>query len=213
MLDLILPPRCLACARPGRAVCLRCASTLRPAPPVTAPGGLDRCAALVAYEGTGRQLVAGLKFRNRHSALADLAGAMAGLAPPPPDIDVVTWAPTTRRRRRQRGYDQAELLARAVAGRLGRPARCLLDRGDGPAQTGRSQVERGRGPAFAARGRRGARVLLVDDVVTTGATIGAAAAALRRAGAVQVAGLALAATPLKVVTAAADNTEGEGGSN
>jgi predicted amidophosphoribosyltransferase len=88
-----------------------------------------------------------------------------------------------------------------VARRLRRPARRLLVRTTDVAQTGRSAAERWSGPAFAGVRRPGAgRVLLVDDVVTTGATVAAAARTLRLCGASGVVVLTLARTPIKVPT-------------
>ena len=112
-------------------------------------------------------------------------------------VDVVTWAPTSARRRRRRGYDQAELLARAVAWRLGVPCRRLLRRVDDPRgpQTGRTRAERLAGPTFVARRRVRGVVLVVDDVVTTGATLRAAETALLAGGARSVRSIAAAATP------------------
>jgi len=169
------------------------------------PAALDTCTALLAYEGVGRELVARLKYRNARAATGFLAAAMAALVDPG-EVDVVTWAPTTASRRRRRGFDQAALLARLVARRIGRPCRPLLTRPPGPPQTGRAGAARRLPLAFVARPsrrgtderRRGARVLLVDDVVTTGATMTAAARALRAAGVTDVHGLAAARTPLKL---------------
>jgi ComF family protein len=158
---------------------------------------LDTCGALLAYEGVGRELVARLKYRNARAAAGFLADSMAALVDPL-DIDVVTWVPTTAARRRRRGFDQARLLARLIARRLDRPLRPFLVRAPGPAQTGRARVARRQGPEFTGRtGARGARVLLVDDVVTTGATMTSAARALRASGAARVHGLAAARTSLK----------------
>ena len=174
-------------------------SGLRPAPSLPPPPGVDECRALLAYEGVGRELVARLKHRNHRGALPGLAAAAASLVDPG-EVDVVTWAPTSPGRRRARGYDQSELVARVVARRLGRPCRRLLRRPEGPAQTGRSAAQRWAGPVFSARSVAGARVLVVDDVVTTGATAARACEALRAGGASRIVVLALARTPLKATT-------------
>lgn len=167
-----------------------------PAPALADPFGVDACLALLSYEGPGRELVARLKYRNHRGALPGLARAMAALVADPGAVDVVTWAPTTAARRRQRGFDQAELLARATARHLRRPCRRLLVRLPGPAQTGRLLAERRGGPRFRARRRLpNSSVLIVDDVITSGATVAAAAGALRQAGAATVVALAAARTP------------------
>ena len=149
---------------------------------------------MLAYEGVGRELVARLKYRNARSAVPFLVGAMAA-ATGREVVDLVTWVPTTPERRRRRGFDQAQVLAAGVARRLGLPCRPLLRRGRGPAQTGRTLAERRRGPCFAARCPSPMRVLVVDDVVTSGATMTAAARALRGAGAAEVHAVVAARTP------------------
>ena len=186
---MLLPTRCPLCTRPGPAPCPACAALLPPARAGPYP-------AVIAYSGDGRRLVHALKYRNGRSAAVSLGAAMAGLVGPG-QVDVVTWAPTAPARRRARGYDQAEILARAVAGQLGAPARRLLRRTDraGP-QTGRRRAERlARAPTFVATGRVAGRVLVVDDVVTTGATLHAACTALLAGGARSVRAVAPAATP------------------
>lgn len=121
------------------------------------------------------------------------------------DIDTITWAPTTSRRVAARGFDHAALLASGVARRVGLGAGALLRRAPGPAQTGQAASARRLGPAFEARRLLpGASVLVVDDVITTGATLRAAARALRSAGCRDVLGLAAARTPLKVFAAETD---------
>jgi predicted amidophosphoribosyltransferase len=197
---MLWPTSCAVCGTGGPSPCGPCARTLLPAGRgAEAVEGLDACRSLLAYEGAARRLVTGLKYRNDRAALAWLAGRMAGLMAPPPGT-VVTWAPTTAARRRRRGYDQAEVLAAAVARRWGLPCRPLLARrrrpGGGPdAQTGASAADRRRGPTLVARRPVTGPVVVVDDVTTTGATLRAAGAAIRAAGSPWVAGLTAARTP------------------
>jgi predicted amidophosphoribosyltransferase len=125
--------------------------------------------------------------------MAALAGGQA--------IDVVAGSPTPPARRRARGFDQAQLLAAAVARCLRLPCRPLLRRALGPPQTGRTLPERRTGPAFAARAPSPTRVLIVDDVVTSGATLASAARALRQAGAREVHAVVAARTPARQLRA------------
>jgi predicted amidophosphoribosyltransferase len=195
---MLLPTRCPICHAIGPAPCPSCIAGLRRAAPAPVPAGLSSCHSLLRYEGAGRTLVTRFKYGNARDALPWLAAALARLVDAH-EVDAVTWVPTTAARRRARGFDQSELLAGRVGGELGRPVVALLGRRPGPAQTGRSRAERLQRPDFVVRGRPGvrppARVLLVDDVVTTGATLAAAAMALRRAGVVACHGRTVARTP------------------
>jgi ComF family protein len=168
------------------------------APNLAKPAGVDMCRAVLAYEGAGRELVARLKYRNARTVVWWLALEMARLVAND-EFDLVTWIPTTAARRRQRGFDQAQLLARPLARALHAPCRPLLARRAGPPQTGRTGAERHKGPALSVRrgARVPARVLLVDDVITTGTSVAVAARALRNNGARGVSAIAAARTPLK----------------
>jgi competence protein ComFC len=199
VLDVLFPlacPGCGAAGRGGRPLCLRCSTRLRPAPVAPPPTGIDAWWAPFAYEGIARELVARIKYRNVRAVVPWLAVAMAdAVAAAAARPDVVTWAPTSPERRRHRGFDPAELLARAVARRLG--VRCvgLLVRAPGPPQTGLPAEARRRGPRFGTRRRAPVSVLVVDDIATTGATMAAAASTLRAAGARIVVALTAARTP------------------
>lgn len=198
MLASLLPSSCPGCGRPAEPLCSACRATLASAPEAPPPLGVDEWAAAFAYAGVARELVARVKYRRQHAAITWLAAAMAPLVGPPLPA-VVTWAPTTAGRRRERGFDHAELLARAVARAISRPRARLLRRLGGPPQTGLVAAERLVAPAFVARGSVPKAVLLVDDVATTGATLAAAAAALRARGATRIVALTAARTPRRRV--------------
>jgi ComF family protein len=194
--SMILTTRCAGCDRPGAALCRTCRFALVGRVRPTAPPGV-----LVAapYTGRVRDVLLGFKYRNRRAVARHLAGLVVNrVAASGVRVDVVTWAPTGARRRHQRGFDQAELVARHVARQLGVPCRRLLERrGPGGPQTGQDRRGRLHGPVFRAHPHvEPVRVLVVDDVVTTGATLASAATALRQAGAAEVVCAAVAATPM-----------------
>jgi predicted amidophosphoribosyltransferase len=177
---------------------------LQRATPPPCPAGVDSITALLRYDQRAARLIAALKYRDRRSVVPWLARAMTQLVTPTPGA-VVTWAPTATDRSRRRGFDQAELLARAVAARWRRPCLRLLARRRGPAQTGRDALARRMPAGFVARRHAPSHVVIVDDVMTTGATLSAAAAVLRTAGAERIVAVTAARTPLKVVSAAVDH--------
>jgi predicted amidophosphoribosyltransferase len=197
VLDVVFPLVCPGCGDRGAPLCPRCSGQLAPPVPAPPPAGVDAWCAPFAYEGAGRELVARVKYRNVRAVVPWLASAMAtavadaGLV----SATAVTWAPTTPARRRARGFDPAELLARAVARRLGVRCPGLLDRLPGPPQTGLAAAARRRGPGFVSRRGAPACVLVVDDIATTGATLTAAASTLRAAGAREVVAVTAARTP------------------
>lgn len=208
-LNLFFPPKCPFCARvldrPG--VCAACEKDL----PWTEeqdslwelPGGL-RCAAPLWYQGNARKGLLRLKFRGAPGAAEPLGGLIAQCAAErlSGEFDTVTWVPVSPKRRRRRGYDQAELLSCAACRRWDTtPVRLLEKIRDNPAQSGledaaaRWENVREVYRAAETEAVRGRRVLLVDDICTTGATLCQCAAVLRGAGAAAVVCAVAARTP------------------
>jgi ComF family protein len=199
--ELFAPPICWSCSyhsRRGEALCPGCRASLHrlTAEPVLLSG--IRVWAPVAYSGPARDLVRALKFRGA-TALGDTMAAQIVATAPPPFLGGRTLVPIPLhpRRLRSRGYNQAVVIADAVARRAGTAvADCLVREGPSVAQVGRDSAERRAGPAgsITASGRVPERVLLIDDVVTTGATLGACRDALAAAGAQDVAAVCFART-------------------
>lgn len=211
VLDLLFPPRCPFCVRvldhPG--VCEACEKAL----PWTAerdslwelPGAL-RCAAPLWYREAAREGLLRLKFQGAAGAADALGGLIAQCAAErlSGEFDTVTWVPVSRRRLARRGYDQAELLARSACRRWDtRPVRLLEKIQDTPAQSGLADMDarwknvRGVYRAAAPEQIRGRRVLLVDDICTTGATLAECSGVLLAAGAAEVVCAVAARTPLE----------------
>lgn len=211
-LDAALPANCVGCGREGPPLCAACVPALdrrldAPAGvPIGLPGDLpapllqlDWCA---PFSGPVRSALHAIKYDGERRLAEPLGAAVArrwtrvGVG-----ADLVTHVPVHAERARVRGYDQAELIARAAARHLGLPyvsllareratiAQFDLDRGDRAANVaGAFAAHVGRGSIDAA----GRWVLLIDDVVTTGATLAACAVALERAGALGTSAITVA---------------------
>ena len=197
--EIWFPIPCARCGAAGGSPCARCLEDLQPADRIEALPPLDQIVALVRYDETSRPFIADLKYRGVWASARVLGPAMAALieesfGDETADL-TLTWAPTTPRRVRDRGFDQAEVLAREIGHRSNLRVERLLERVAGPAQTGRSRSERAHGVAFIPTRSISGPVIVIDDVVTTGATFRAAGRALFDAGSSSVVAIALAATP------------------
>lgn len=209
LLNLLFPPKCPFCERvldrPG--ICPACQRAL----PWTEEGdslwelsGRLRCTAPLWYEGAAREGILRFKFQGAAGAADPLGGLIAQCAAErlSGEFDTVSWVPVSGRRLRQRGYDQAELLARSACLRWStRPVRLLYKTKDTPAQSGlagtaaRRENAAGAYRAAGPESVRGRRILLVDDICTTGATLAECAGVLLSAGASEVVCAVAARTP------------------
>jgi ComF family protein len=215
VLDLLIPEHCVACSRDG-VLCEACLTRLVPireplcarcGAPVAWP--VQRCAecagrrlsfalarSAIAYEGPAVELVRAWKEGGRRR-LAQLAARFMVGSMPTPLADAVTFVPSVHERELWRGHNPARALAGELAAAWALPVRPLLARASSARrQRGLGLAERRANvrEAFAATERVPPHVVLVDDVYTSGATVNAAAGALRRAGAARVEVVTLART-------------------
>jgi predicted amidophosphoribosyltransferase len=226
-LDILLPRACAHCradlSRSSGPLCRECAAALPPPPEPACVRCAGRrggpspfcadCAgrrfscrlirAAAAHRGPAASLVHAFKFRGSKPAAKAAGRSMAAALTLHPELsgfDALAAVPIHPRRERERGYNQAEIIAREIAAATGLPLLDTLERARAAAPSWRlGRVERRAELAGAYAPREGAvalvtgkRVLLIDDVTATGTTLEACAAALRAAGAADAAGYAFA---------------------
>ena len=202
LLDLLFPPKCPFCQSiletPADPVCPACQKAL---PWLVGRAGERKvdftrgCCSPMAYRGAVRKSIHRYKFSGVRAYARPFGLLMAQCVQDRPEMapELITWAPLSRKRRRERGYDQGELLARAMAKRLGLPAvPTLVKARHTQPQSGLDSAEARRANALGTYALlpgadvAGRHVLLADDVVTSGATLSECARTLLEAGAAEV---------------------------
>lgn len=200
VLDLLYPPKCVLCQRllqpAERDLCAQCAgSLLINTAPVKGIPLCKQCIAPLNYQDAIRESLLRFKFSGKQNyavfygtQIADAVKAAGGDA-----AELITWVPISKKRLRERGFDQAQLLAQTVAAQLGlRAVKTLKKIRNNRRQSGLKDAAERRGNVRGAyriyrpQRVRGKHVLLVDDIVTTGATLSECTAVLLAAGAADV---------------------------
>jgi ComF family protein len=191
IISLIAPYSCLKCGSEGPLICKICRHELpHPHKKLSADSALDALYTATTYDGAGREIIHALKFAHAKAASRVIAQVMHDRLPSS-DFDWVTHVPTASSRVRARGYDQAALIACHFATMHADAYASLLRRQGQQRQLGQDkQVRQAQirqafyvpHPSLV----QNKHILLIDDVITTGATIEAAAKVLRRAGAAKV---------------------------
>ena len=205
--DFLFPPKCVLCqnilAKDETDLCRTCRTEISDHPkPKKQIQFLASWTVLWYYEGNIRKSLLRYKFSNKRSYAAAYGRLLAmKLQRDYPDgFDILTWIPISPLRRLRRGYDQVELLCRAVAAELNMEATPTLNKTrNNPPQSGISGTAQRRANVLGVyrvtdpEAIRGKRVLLLDDIITTGATASEAARVLLTAGAADVTCAAVAA--------------------
>lgn len=198
LLDLIYPPRCAFCHQllrhRGVKVCEDCLAYLPYTGDLAEQKGiahLESCVSPLFYERLVRDSLHRFKFGQRTGYAGIYAGFMVKcIDEKQKSCDIISWAPVSRQRKRRRGYDQSELLARELSNLLELPCQRLLikQRDTMPQSRTKSAAQRRENVRGAYRccepdSARGKRILLIDDIVTSGSTLSECAKVLKEAGA------------------------------
>ncbi|OHA62151.1 MAG: hypothetical protein A2117_02055 [Candidatus Wildermuthbacteria bacterium GWA2_46_15] len=200
VLDVVLPRSCLGCGREGKYICEQCDLFLSEAPTIFPKGDLEEVVSGWEYDGLIKDIISKIKYDGMFDAINELVEkALAIKEPFWPAGTVVTFVPLFKKRERERGFNQAKLIAKKLGGMTGKDVLPFLEKiKDTRSQTELDKVERLANVKGSFRKKEGAvcpnNVLLVDDVWTSGATMRECAKVLRRAGVKKVFGFTLART-------------------
>ena len=218
LISLIAPYDCITCHKEGQAFCDECYASLKPIIPgycfgcgkaslgyqvctdcQTNLGGIKQLWAISEYAGIIKLVLKDYKFNHKRGLAKELAGRLDDFLPHLDPLTIIVHVPTSTNRVRQRGFDHAALLARNLSKKRRLMHVTALRRVSQNRQLGATRAERFSNTKDAFIGQhlsivQGARILLVDDVVTTGATLSEAAAILYKAGAKHIDAAVIAQT-------------------
>ncbi|MCD8087600.1 MAG: double zinc ribbon domain-containing protein [Oscillospiraceae bacterium] len=208
LLDLLYPTRCILCRRPiapGRPdICPVCQDSLNRPPSSGRKGDFfSRCISALYYEGSVRDAIRRYKFEGVRAYAAAFGEQVAACIYEDEDLeyDILTWVPLASGRRWRRGYDQTELIAREAARRLRRKLTPTLKKRHGVQPQSKSGSPEGRRANIAGAYTvldpsviKGKRIMIIDDIITTGSTLSECVKTLLLAGAEDVVCATLAST-------------------
>lgn len=214
VLDVILPRSCLSCGKEGRYICEKCDLFLSEVPGLFRQEGLEELISAWGYDGLIKDIILRVKYDGMFDAIDELVEKALAIrepyipegtimastiyrAPSTGGLPAITFVPMFKKKERQRGFNQAELMAKKIGKMTGRKVLPLLEKvKDTPSQTKLNKAERAANVKDSFRRKElssfGDSVLLVDDVWTSGATMRECARVLRKSGVKRVFGFTLA---------------------
>jgi len=200
LIDILLPKRCAGCGQEGNYICEKCSLFLSEAPTIFTANGPEELVSIWEYEGLIKNLIFKIKYQNMFNALDELTEKAFKIREPYiPEDTIITFVPMFKKKEKQRGFNQAELIAKKVGQITGRKVLPLLEKiKDTRSQTNLNKKERIANLKDSFQRKDGItshdNVLLVDDVWTSGATVAECCRVLKKSGVKKVWGFTLART-------------------
>lgn len=203
IMDILVPKRCVACGKEGKYICEKCSLFLSEAPSLFAAGGLEELVSVWEYEGVIKKVISKIKYEGMFDAIGEFVEKAFKIREPYiPEDTTITFVPIFRKKEKQRGFNQAKLIAQKVGEITNREVLPLLEKiKNTPSQTELNKEERianikdsFRLLRMSLNGKLPENILLVDDVWTSGATMQECCKTLKKSGVEKVFGFTLART-------------------
>jgi competence protein ComFC len=207
--DVLFPKKCVGCGREGTYICKDCSLFLSEAPNLFMAGNLEQLVSIWEYEGLVKKLIYYIKYKGAFDIIDELVEKAFEIREPKivlspgkhkPEEITITFVPMFKKKKKQRGFNQAEVIAKKVGEIINREVVPLLEKiKDTPSQTALNKEERMENVKGSFKRKEGVscndNVLLVDDVWTSGATMQECCKILKKSGVKKVFGFTLARTP------------------